>query len=233
MCFNHYWVTVAATEKVTSSWLCFRLWNTFSCTVPFFLSLLCEELLSCHIHIYCFPGNCCSQSEEYHVREMKGDICWQFSTEVWLFSTIPSLSQRGMHTVVKECSESPSDHQAMGAQLLASPSAPVCAILGLTPCSWLWFDVPAAKVTIYKSISLLCWGLPLICLLMLICFLGSAPLKTLILLFLNPQGKTGIRKNKGVWGWVFFLVLLAIWKCGETELHISSHDSEEYGEIPW
>lgn len=131
MCFNHYWVTVAATEKVTSSWLCFRLWNTSSCTVPFFLSLLCEELLSCHIHIYCFPGNCCSQSEEYHVREMKGDICWQFSTEVWLFSTVPSLSQCGMHTVVKECSESPSDQQAMGAQLLASPSAPVCAILPL------------------------------------------------------------------------------------------------------
>lgn len=86
MCFNHYSVTVAATEKVTSFWLFFRLWNTFSCTVSFFLSLLSEELLSCQVRIYCFPGKCCSRSEEYHVREMKGDICWQFPTEVWICS---------------------------------------------------------------------------------------------------------------------------------------------------
>lgn len=82
LCFNHYSVTAASTEQVTSFWLFFRLWNIFSCTVSFFLSLLSEELLSCQVHIYCFPGKCCSQSEEYHVKEMEGDICWQFSTEV-------------------------------------------------------------------------------------------------------------------------------------------------------
>lgn len=87
---------------------------------------------------------------------------------------------------------------------------------------------------IYKSISLLCWGLLPIALLTLICFLGSAPLKTFIMLFLNAWGKTGMGNNKGmglVWG--FFSGFISLWMWGKAELHISAHDSEEYGEISW
>lgn len=50
------------------------------------------------------------------------------------------------------------------------------------------------------------------------------------MLFLNTPGKTGMGKNKGMdlVGVFFWFYLLS-----EAELHISAHDSEEYGEISW
>lgn len=142
-------------------------------------------------------------------RNERGSVLAVFHWGLNLFSTIPSLSQRGMHTVVKEHSESPSEQQP-----LASPSAPVCSILGLNLLFLTLVWCYAAKLMIYKSISLLCWGLLPIALLTLICFLGSAPLKTFIMLFLNAWGKTGMGNNKGmglVWG---FSLVLFLSECG-------------------
>lgn len=83
MCFNHYTVTVAAADKLTSFFLFLGCDIYFHVPFPsFFLSLPSKQLLPCQVQIYYFSGKYCSQSEEYNFKEMKGDICWQFSTEL-------------------------------------------------------------------------------------------------------------------------------------------------------
>lgn len=113
MCFNHYTVTVAAADKLTSFFLFLGCDIYFHVPFPSFFLCLLSSSCPVRFRFITFLVNTVLNQKNIISKNEKVYLLAIFYKGLNPLSTLVSLSQHGRHTVVTEQSKSPYGNQKM------------------------------------------------------------------------------------------------------------------------